>query len=235
MKNKIYKFTFLIFIVFLITGLSFLAFKLSKIKPVPEPKFEIFKSFEFSEDISLKSWKNKIFKGLTKYWIDNSEIGKFLHARSEKTASALYCMISYDIKDYPILSWKWHSVKFPDKSNVSKPEKKDDYALRVYVLFASGFFTNFKCVEYIWDETIKEGTMQTSPYSDKIKQIVVKSGQSKEEWTTEIRNVYQDYKDLFGQDPVSKVRAIAVMSDSEGSESSSEGYIKEIKILKSVN
>lgn len=238
MKNKIRIYLYIFFSLSILCVLLYLYRRNTGASPESarenELKFEIFKNFIFSDGESLKGWKNKIFKGKNKYWIDNTELGKFLHAKSEKTASAFYYMISYDIKSYPIISWEWHPIKFPGKDINGNPIRSDDYALRIYVVFASGFFTNFKCIEYVWDEFVKEGTKKVSPYSNKIMQLVVKSGAAAPGWTSERRNVYEDYKSLFGSEPALKVRAIAIMTDSEGSETSSEGGIREIKIMRQI-
>lgn len=238
MKNKTRIFLYILFALIISSALLYLHRRYTGTSPKftqeNEPKFETFKHFEFSGDECLKGWKNKIFKGKSTYWIDSTELGNFLHAKSEKTSSAFYYMISYNIKDYPILSWEWRPIKFPGKTDNGDPIKSDDYALRIYVVFASGFFTNFKCIEYVWDESLKEGTKKVSPYSDKIMQLVVRSGAAATEWTSERRDVYEDYKHLFGSEPVLKVRAIAVMTDSEGSGTSSEGGIREIKIMKQI-
>ena len=193
---------------------------------------DIYKEFEFDEKKAMNKWKNKVFKGKTVYWIDGEGDEKFLHSKSEKTSSALYRLLSYKIKEYPLLGWEWRPVKFPDKSAVVDPKLKDDYALRVYVIFASGFFTNFRCVEYVWDESLPVGRKIVSPYSEKIMQIVIRSGQGSGEWVAEKRNVQKDYIDLFGEEPKLGVRGIAVMSDSEGSEDASEANFRDIKIMR---
>lgn len=192
----------------------------------------VFKTFDFSKQDSLKKWRNKIFKGKTEYWIDEKENEVFLHSMSKGAASALYHLVSYRITDYPFISWQWRPKKFPDKRGIKDPILKDDYALRLYVIFASGFFTNFRCVEYVWDEKLPAGTKMVSPYSDKIMQLVVRSGLGSGQWQYEERNVLEDYISLFGKKPRAKVRAIAVMSDSEGTRDTSEANFREIKITK---
>jgi len=198
-------------------------------------QYEILKKFDFTDDNSIKDWQNKAFKGLTRYWIDRKIRDISLHSKSNKTASALYYMITYNSKEYPLLSWKWHPVKFPNKKNSINLKDKDDYAIRVYVVFSKGFFTNFRCIEYAWDEFLPKGTKQASPFSDKIMQIILETGTPKEEWVVEERNIYEDYKTLFGQEPEFKVKAVAIMTDSEGTKDSSEGYVKEMKIYRTIS
>ena len=110
-----------------------------------------------------------------------------------------------------------------------EPKQKDDFAARVYVVFISRFFTSYRCIEYVWDETIKENSIVQSPYSDQIKHLVVQSGDSKE-WVSEKQNIVDDYKKLFGEKPNMKAAAIALMTDSDGSQSEAEGFFDDIQI-----
>lgn len=211
-----------------------------EVKPVSsdKPKIitadDIFESLKFNDKKSLKGWKNKVFKGRTKYVIEEGRGDTYLLGESKSTASALYKRITYDIKKYPVLVWEWLPKKFPNKDGITNSKDKDDYALRVFVIFASGFFTNYRCVEYVWDKSLPEGTQLDSPYSEKIKQLVIRSGIGDGNWKHEERNVLNDYKLLFGEDPKLKVRAIAIMTDSEGSKDSSAAQFKEIKIVKQI-
>jgi len=191
---------------------------------------DLYKYFDFSDKQGFLGWKNKVFKGKSSYEMGEKDGEKFLDCKSKGTASAFYQLVSYDSKKYPFISWTWRAVKFPNKQGVSDAKLADDYALRVEIMFASGFFTNYKCIEYVWDEKRKIGTKMPSPYSDKIMQLVVGSGEPKTLWVTETRNVFEDYISLFGEKPDLSVRAIAVMCDSEGTKDYSEGHIKEIKI-----
>lgn len=191
----------------------------------------VFEHFKFDSKDSLKKWKNKIFKRKTNYWIDTKNNETFLLSESQNTSSALYRLINYDSHDFPSISWMWRPVEFPDKKHILNKKLKDDYALRFSIVFAKGFFTNFKCIEYLWDESLKIGTVITSPYSDNIKQIIVNNGPGDGNWVTQQRNIIQDYKNLFGHEPKMNVRAIAIMSDSEGCKSSCKAHFKEIKIF----
>src|SRR3990167_1631023 len=198
------------------------------------PPLELFyQYFDFNQKNALRNWEEKIFSNRVKYDVDLGGPDGFVHGTSIKAASAIYCRIKYDLSDYPYLSWKWRVVKFPDKTAVSDPKQRDDYAGRVYVIFMSRFFTNLKCIEYVWDQFLPEETILQSPYSDKIRQIVIQSGEKPaNDWILEQRNVYKDYQKLFGEKPKIKVSAIALMTDAEGTESAAEGFFDDIKIGK---
>jgi hypothetical protein len=195
-------------------------------------KKDVLMHIEFSEKESLKEWKNRVFRGKTIYEIERQGDELFLGCKSKNSASALYRLLNYNSKEYPILSWRWRAKKFPNKDGISEIKFLDDYALRIDVIFASGFFTNFRCIEYVWDDKLQEGVKLVSPYSDKIVQLVLRKGQTNDGWISEERNIYEDYISFFGEKPKLDVRAIAVMSDSEGTKDSSEGDIKEMKVTR---
>lgn len=193
----------------------------------------MFHFFDFNDQSALKQWEEKIFHGRVKYWVDLEGPGGFVHSESSKSASAIFFRIKFNLSDYPHLLWKWRIGKFPNKNRETSAKKRDDFAARVYVIFSGRFFANFKCVEYVWDETIPEGTKIKSPYSDKIRQLVVRSGRLKSgDWAGEHRNVLEDYEMLFGEKPSMKVAAIALMTDAEGTESEAEAFFDDILIGK---
>ena len=183
----------------------------------------------------MARWEEKLFQGRVAYWIDFENSKGFVHSKSEQAASAIFYRIKFRPSEYPYISWKWRVNEFPDKSRAQDPKKRDDFAARFYVIFISRFFTRFRCIEYVWDETLPEETVHESPYAKQIKQIVVQSGLSKpSEWISEKRNIFEDYKKLFGGPPKMKVGAIALMTDAEGTESEAEGFFDDIQIGKDI-
>lgn len=193
----------------------------------------ILRYFDFNEKNALASWEQKVFQGRVLYWVDFEKDGGFVHSKSQGTASAIFHRIKFDVSKFPHLSWKWRVAKFPDKTHADNTRKRDDFAARIYVVFLSGFFVNFRCVEYVWDESLPEGTILESPYTEKIKQMVIQTGPNpSQEWVLESRNVLEDYRKLFGEIPKMKVAAIAMMTDSEGTEGEAEAFFDDIQIGK---
>lgn len=191
----------------------------------------LYRSFGFDEQNALKQWEEKVLQGRVEYWIDFDKRGGFVRSQSIRSASAIFYRINFDIADYPYLAWKWRVGKFPAKQGIRDAKKRDDFAARVYVIFSKRFFTNFKCLEYVWDESLPEGTNLVSPYSDKIEQLVIRTGKpSKDDWVAERRNVLEDFETAFGKKPDMKVVAIALMTDSEGTGTEAEGFFDDIQI-----
>ncbi|MBU1062386.1 MAG: DUF3047 domain-containing protein [Candidatus Omnitrophica bacterium] len=192
------------------------------------------KRFLFNKENALQEWQEKIFKNKVLYVVETTQEGGYLSARSEKACSGLLYKISFNTKKSPMMSWYWKVKEFPEKNISAKKEdgwiEKDDYAARVYVVFPSWNFMNIKSIEYIWDESIPEETIMTSPYFNNIKLIVIESGrENMDQWVFEKRNIYEDYRKAFGRAP-SSVGAIALMTDTDNTLSTAEASYKDIQV-----
>ncbi|ESP62522.1 Outer membrane protein and related peptidoglycan-associated (lipo)protein [Smithella sp. ME-1] len=108
-----------------------------------------------------------------------------------------------DIKNFPILCWRWKVNKLPKGGDIRKLST-DDQALQLYVAFkAIGFpaLINTPVIGYIWDCEAPKGWSGRSQQigADKLRYIVLRNRTDKTgQWYTERRNLYQDYKRLFG-------------------------------------
>jgi len=190
------------------------------------------KYFTFSEKGVLKLWKEKISVGRVNYKILNDKKGKFVRADSNKSASGLYYEIKYNPKNRPYISWKWRVDKFPTKDPDDMDSVKEDFAARVYVIFPAKIFIFSRCLEYVWDDVLKKGTVTSSPLSNRIRLFVLQSGKRKG-WVQEERNIYKDYLEAFGEEPEDfddEVGAIAFMSDTDDTQSSARANIDELRI-----
>ena len=199
----------------------------------PKPDLvDIIKYFPFTKENSLKEWEEKVLKRKVDYTIEKDEPEIFVHAASEKAASALYYKIKLDVNKSPVISWKWRVEKFPTRKlpETLSSKKEEDFAARVYVMFPAAFFTKSKVVEYIWAETLAAGTSGTSGYSKNIKLLVLESGPSSGEWRFEKRNIFEDYVTLFGERPKLNIGAIAFMTDADSTKTSASAMYDEIEI-----
>jgi hypothetical protein len=193
--------------------------------------FELPKWFPFSAERSLNEWETKIFKGRVVYEVKEDT----LHALSKSSASAIFYKIRqrFMAQDYPMLSWKWRVVRFPDQEKLKTRQgiERDDYAARVYVIFPSIFIFSSKVLEYVWDEAAPLESISSSPYSGNIKLIVAHSGNREiGKWVSEERNIINDYRRAFGRYPSLRVGAIALMSDADTINDIAEAYFDDIKI-----
>ena len=159
-------------------------------------------------------WEEKSFKGTTLYQVTREDNQWCIKATSHSSASALYYKISYDTKKYPILTWRWKVDHVLSNGNALKKEG-DDYAARIYVVFPSILFWKTKAINYIWANKLPRGTSVANPYASNAIMIAVESGSTHTgKWLDERRNVFEDFRRYFRQDPP-QVGAIAIMTDTD--------------------
>ncbi len=196
-------------------------------------------SFDKGKD-SLKEWEEKIFKGQTDFKVLQENGMCYLNSRSQNACSGLYVKMTETASPDLWLSWKWRVNEFPKKKHpeLLSNRAEDDFAARVYVIFLGANLFKSDVIEYIWDEKFAPGTSVDSPYSQRIKLLVIRNGRSSGEekgWTQESRNLYEDYQKLFGKTPCNPVGLLALMSDSDNTETNASADFAEIIIKRVFN
>ena len=144
--------------------------------------------------------------------------------RSTNTSFSLQKEVKVDLKQFPLLTWKWKVTKLPAGGDFRK-SKTDDQAAQVFVAFSKT-----KAIVYIWDTTAPAGLMEdTSPVPFMtVKVVVMRSGPAESgKWITETRNVYDDYKKLYGSEPPA-VNGIRLQTNSQHTGTSGEGYFADV-------
>jgi hypothetical protein len=110
----------------------------------------------------------------------------------------------------------------------------DDQAAQIYVVFPRvPTAVRSRIIGYVWDTTAPAGTIVQSPSSGLVTYVVVRSGAAElGRWVTETRNVYDDFKRIYGAAPTEPVGAVSVAIDSNDTRSSAESYIGTILFRK---
>ena len=174
-----------------------------------------------------------------------------IKAVAEASASGLTREIKINPKEYPIIQWRWKVSNILKKGNVHRKEG-DDYPARIYITFEYdpsklSFFEKVKyktikllygqypplgAINYIWESKAPIGTVVPNPYTDRVKMIVVESGEAKlNQWVNEERNVYVDYKKAFGEESP-MISGIAIMTDTDNTGESATAYYGDIVFKK---
>jgi hypothetical protein len=125
--------------------------------------------------------------------------------RSVNTSFSLQKEVKVDLERFPELTWRWKVTKLPVGGDF-RNSATDDQAAQLFVAFSRS-----KAIVYVWSSTVTAGTMKsTSPAPGMTVQVVVLRSGHKQvgEWIRERRDVYRDYRKLFGAEPppVSVVR-----------------------------
>ena len=175
---------------------------------------------------SVWAWNGK---GPEVYTVVKEGECSYLKADADNSDVLVAKEFEYNVKVYPFLRWRWQAVELPAGADERKKETGDSGAA-VYVVFPGRFRP--ENIKYVWSSSLPEGTTTESPYNSKTKIVVLRNRSTPlGKWVSEEVNVYQDYKRLFGGEP-EKVQAIAVMSDSNNTESRAEAHYDDIRIGK---
>jgi hypothetical protein len=211
-------------------------------------------SAESIGNVPPSHWKPLTFKKIerhTAYTLveDNSTV--VVRAEAEASASGLTREIKINPKEYPIMQWQWKVSNILKKGNVYQKDG-DDYPARIYITFEYdssklGFFEKVKyeavrwlygqypplgAINYIWESKAPIGTMVPNPYTDRVKMIVVESGEERlNQWVREERNVFEDYKKAFGEEPP-MISGVAIMTDTDNTGEKAIAYYGDILFKK---
>jgi len=174
-------------------------------------------------------WEEKSFSGHTRYAVVAEEGGHCLRAESSAAASGLIYRIEFEPAEFPILRWRWKiDGTLPRGNGLTKAG--DDYAARVYVIFPHWLFFRTRSLNYIWANRLPEGQVLPNSYTGNAVMIAVESGSGKAgEWIREERNLVEDFRLAFGEDPP-KAGAIAVMTDTDNTRGEARACYDDIVI-----
>ncbi len=174
-------------------------------------------------------WVLKEFAGRAAVELVRSNPGVALRLRSAQASFVLYRDALVDLREYPVLSWRWRVVKLPPGGDV-RGRATDDQAAQLYVVFPRwpSPMTNSEVIGYVWDSRAPVGTHVTSPRSPNVRIVVVESGTAHlDDWQRQERNVAVDYVALFGRQPP-RVGQVAVMIDSNDTRADAEAFFADL-------
>lgn len=198
-------------------------------------------------------WKPLTFKKIpkqTEYVLVKDGEQVVVKAVSEASASGLTKEVTINPKDYPIVRWRWKVENLLQRSDVSRKDG-DDYPARLYITFAYdpdhvsfGRKLKYKAgralfgdipigaLNYIWETKTPVGTIVENAFTDFAQMIVVESGPSNVGmWVEEERNIYEDYKKAFGEEPPA-INGVAIMSDTDNTKERAVAFYGDIEFRK---
>ena len=232
----------------------FLLVPFTNLLPLAVGSNEILEIGKFSsssvKDELPSNWNSFTFKRIkkhTRYTLVKDNGVVVVKASSNRSASGLIQKIKVDPNNYPIISWRWKISKIFPKGDVTQ-KKGDDCPARIYIIFEDErkqptFFRKAKkqayrllygedppsgAINYIWASNVPEGRIVSNPYTSQSQMIVVQSGERGiNTWIEEERNVYQDYKKVFGNEPP-MIAAVGIMTDTDDTEESTVSFYGDI-------
>lgn len=204
---------------------------------------------------NLERWQTYNFKKIDKpseYSAVSLENGaSVLRAESKASASGLVLREPYSLKEYPVLKWRW-KVENIYSSGDARSRAGDDYPIRVYVFFPynpdtaslgmrikygaakliQGEYPPHSSLIYIWSNRKIGRNFIYNAYTDRAVMYPLDQGNAfVGTWRTHQRNVADDYRAAFGEEPPRLAR-LAIMNDSDNTEESSVSFLDYIEVAK---
>jgi hypothetical protein len=187
----------------------------------------------------------------TKYaLVRDDELGAtVLEGSANAAAGGLIYRFDGDARTSSILRFKW---KVGGLIASSDPRTKggDDYVARIYVTFAFdptrttirertentvahmlyGETPPHAALSYVFTHKAAVGSIITSPYTHRVKKIVVDADPtSVGKWKSFTRDIYDDYKRAFGEEPT-RISGIAIMVDTDNTGDSASARFGDISL-----
>ena len=162
--------------------------------------------------------------------IEEQDGQRVLHLKSKIESSTVRKEIKgkVNLKETPILEWTWKGVVLPTNADCRK-KSADDQAAQLYVVWPRfPEAVRSQIIGYIWDTTAPVGTIVKSEKTATVTYVVVRSGTADVgKWFTERRNVRDDFKKIYGEDP-EPPGAVSISIDSNDTKSYAESMASEI-------
>lgn len=182
-------------------------------------------------------WTHTAIHGVerrTEYRLVDDDGTSVLRADAQGSASALVHEVSFPAAAAALLEWRW-KVNRVLKSGDGTTKEGDDYAARVYVMFdyplAKLTFADrlrlrlaralygpdvpAAALCYVWDARLPAGTIIASPYTSRVRIVVVDSGaEHAGRWRVVQRDPGADFRRAYGEEPPG-ISAVAVATDTD--------------------
>lgn len=186
------------------------------------------------------------------YERDTKEDGTpVIRAFSEQAISSVTTPLKANPEDFRFIEWEWKIDSVLESGDLTQ-KSGDDFPARIYVTFDYPVselpfgqkikyrlykaFTSFniplRSLNYVWASKAEVGTISPNPFSDWVQYIVVESGNEKAgEWVSLKRNIIEDYRNAFGEEP-RDITGITIMTDSDNTEESTLAWFGKIILSK---
>ncbi len=173
-------------------------------------------------------------KRATRYSLVTDDGAVVLRAQADASMASVLHPLKLEPKDSAFITWRWKVSNILENSDL-RSKAGDDFPARVYVFFDYdiGRLSMLQRAElyvarkrygndvpaaalcYVWDGKAPVDTSVWSPYTDRVRVIVVENGSANlDRWREVQRDVAADFRAAFGEDPPA-VSGVAVASDTD--------------------
>ena len=187
------------------------------------------------------------FRKETRYTLVDDCGTTVVRAHSEGSSSGLVEMVEIDPRKDRWVTWRWKVSEFVAGIDNTRRET-DDAPARVDISFdgdsknltlqdrlwaaqvkaLSGIDLPYATIEYVWGEGAPAETVIPNSWTPRIRMIMVERGANRVgQWVGEKRNIYEDYRCAFGEDP-GKITTIGIITDTDATGGKAEAYYGDI-------
>jgi hypothetical protein len=190
-------------------------------------------------------------KPRTGYALVRTADGVSLEASADRSASGMVRRIRIDPQQHQVLQWRWrvgNLIPGADKRYASADDsparlfvsfhgdaKKLDFQHRAQMRMArklSGQSMPYATLMYVWSNQLPVGSVIENPHTDRVRAIVVASGpEGVGQWREYRRNVLEDYRKAFGEEPWDIV-AVGLMTDADNTAQKARCHYGDITFLR---
>lgn len=175
----------------------------------------------------------------THYRFVKTDTGVALEATADRSASALQRRVRIDPMEHPQIEWRWR-VDQPVAGADKRRADREDSPARLIVAFEgdagkldfedrmtmrmakalTGRDMPYATLMYVWSDRQPAETIIPNPRTGRVQMIVVEGGTERVgRWAEFRRNVVEDYRRAFGEDP-GRIVAVGVMTDADNTQES---------------
>jgi Protein of unknown function (DUF3047) len=176
--------------------------------------------FSTTRETVPKGWELAVNAGEPHLQLVQDSGKQALQMRSDQASFSLQKKIQISLQASPFLVWDWKVTELP-KGGDFRRSGSDDQAAQLIVAFSSSHF-----LSYLWDSTAPKGMIASAhaPMFKKIFAVVMQSGtQGLGTWITERRNLIDDYKQAYGEEP-EVIEGVRIQINSQHTQSRAESY-----------
>ena len=190
-------------------------------------------------------------KARTDYQIINDDDISYLQIQSSKSASGILWKFKFKPHESPILKWRWKVDTLIEDAD-GREKSGDDYAVRIFVLFANdsnevsfwdeikntafqitfGYEPPHSGLIFVWANSEQDDKFFPSPYSKDLVIWNIRQGKKEiQKWIDEKINILECYQQAFKKKPPQSA-SLVIMGDSDNTGENSKAYVDFIEIRK---
>jgi hypothetical protein len=190
------------------------------------------------------------FRKPSRYSLVENSGTTVIEGTADDSASGLVEFLDVDPQARPILTWRW-KITQPVEGADTTQRWGDDAPVRIMLSFSgdvqslplserlwfnqvkliTGIDIPYATLEYVWGAGAPKETVVTNSYTSRIRTLLVQnSPQPLNEWVRQTRDVVEDFRRAFGEEP-GRITAIAVYTDADATGAHSQGYFGDLTFL----